>query len=81
MRRCHHDIINAILQEAVGGAKKTNIMYAAKVSYYQLERYIKLLNENGLIKETKDVWSTTEKGRRFIEAFQVFPKLTERRET
>ena len=74
-RRGYHDITTEILKTAVGGAIKTHVMYKAKLSYAQLNRYLPLLIENGLLEERSvqlkrgeigQLYITTPKGHRFV---------------
>ncbi len=75
-RRARHDIIMKILKTAKGGAKKTNIMFKARLSFSQLENYLEALNEAGFITEKSGVWTTTEKGLHVIEACEICLRLT-----
>ena len=81
MRRCRHDIFSAMLKEARNGAKPTPLMYASKVSYTQLVRYLKILNDEGLLEKRGRLWFTTEKGRRYLTMFEALRQLEEPRRT
>ncbi len=67
------EIISQILQTANtgDGVTKTKIMYMRYLSSAQLKEYLKVLTDNGLL--SHDVvtgrFITTEKGHRFIEAY------------
>ncbi len=67
------EIISQILQTANTdcGVTKTKIMYMRYLSSAQLKEYLKVLTDNGLL--SHDVvtgrFTTTEKGHRFIEAY------------
>ena len=82
-RRDRHDIAVEILRTAVEGRIKTHIMYKAKLSYAQLNEYIDLLLNKGLLenvtirlrKEDKKVYKTTHKGLEFIENFENVKRL------
>lgn len=76
-RRARHDIILKILKTAKHGSKKTNIMFKARLSFSQLEKYLYALNEAGFINEKSGVWTTTEKGLHVIEACEICLRLTE----
>lgn len=61
-----------VLKVAEEGAKKTQIMRGANLSFDQLEKYMKLLLARGLL--AKDpaelgVYSTTEGGRKYLREF------------
>jgi len=70
-RRARHDIIMEILQIAKNGAKKTNIMYKATLSFRQLEKYLNALKKGDFIGEEHGIWKTTEKGLHVIEACKM----------
>jgi len=74
-RRARHDIIMDILKIAKNGIAKTNIMYKAKLSYTQLEQYLKALEKAGFIQEKSGSWTTTEKGLHVIEACKICQRL------
>lgn len=64
-------IISSILEEADGGARKTAIMYGAYLSVSQLNDYLKLLQENGMLEYAIDTrhYHTTAKGATFRKAY------------
>jgi len=70
-RRARHDIVMEILQTARKGAKKTNIMYKATLSFRQLEKYLDALKKGDFIAEESGTWKTTEKGLYVIEACKM----------
>jgi len=82
-RRDRHDIAVEILRTAVDGKIKTHIMYKAKLSYAQLNEYIQLLLDKGLLENItirqrrmdKKVYKTTHKGLEFIESFETVRRL------
>ena len=61
--------IKSILNAAINGVTKTSMMYKAFVSFDQLNEYISLLIEKGLIEymEGTRLYRTTEKGISFLE--------------
>jgi len=70
------DIVANILCEAVGGAEKTNIMCGCNLSFRQLQTYLDLLLNTGLLiiseeeKSSKaSLLKTTIKGRAFLQAY------------
>ena len=64
-----------ILEYAINGEKKTNIMYKAHLSFGQLERYLSALKNADLIAEKSGVWKTTEKGFHVIKACKICQNL------
>jgi predicted transcriptional regulator len=65
-RRDQLSIIATILEKARGGARKTQIMYAANLSFTQLNEYITFLLDQGLIRQhkvdKKEVYIATVRG-------------------
>jgi len=76
--RSRTDIVAQILESANGGVSKTKIMYNAYLSYAQLKEYLSVLLENGLIEHiaSNNTYRTTEKGIKFLRAFDQIDKLT-----
>ncbi|HKU48683.1 MAG TPA: winged helix-turn-helix domain-containing protein [Nitrososphaera sp.] len=66
--RSRTEIASRILESAAGGSTKTKIMYKAFLSYAQLQEYLLVLEENGLLAHDKgeQLYRTTEKGQRFL---------------
>ena len=73
-RRDRSGIMAEILEIAMDGVLKTRIMYKANLSYFQLKKYRTILIEKALLLESihkgKKSYLTTEKGRRFVDAFR-----------
>jgi predicted transcriptional regulator len=49
-------ILPKVLVERGKGARKTKIMYDVRLSFSQLQTYLKALNDSGLIAENSGVW-------------------------
>lgn len=66
------DIAAAILDIANGGSIKTRIMYKAFLSFPQLNEYLNVLSDGGLLEFSKEdrLYNTTEKGRRFLKMYR-----------
>ena len=67
--RSRTEIVSNILDAANGGgATKTKIMYAAFLSYAQLNEYLSVLIDNNLIEYSNgtQTFKTTEKGLNYI---------------
>jgi len=69
------DIIASILNEAHRGARKTRIMYRCNLSHRQLQAYLKLLLGMGLLASRSDLFKTTAKGRKFVDAYHTLKAL------
>jgi len=68
-KRSESDIVHNILVETRKGAKKTQLVYNAKMSNTQLNKYLGRLIEQDFIQEKKDngnntLYYTTEKGKK-----------------
>lgn len=61
-----------MLQIAQGGAIKTRIMYRAFLSFPQLNEYLELLTDSGLLEysEEERKYHTSEKGRYFLKMYK-----------
>ena len=67
-----------VLRVAVGGAKKTHIMYQCNLSFRQLQVYLNLLIDRGLLIKASEsgksgeakLFETTKKGRAFLDAYR-----------
>jgi len=78
LHRSRIDIMANVLRAAVGGAKKTHIMYKCNLSFRQLQVYLDLLVDRGLLKKISEsgksegarFFETTKKGRAFLEAYR-----------
>lgn len=71
------DILDALAKER--SLVKTQIMYKASISFQQLERFLHSLLELELVQQIatndKIEYKITEKGKMFIEAYQMIKKL------
>ena len=67
LNRSRFDIIADILEKAVPGAKKTWLLYSANLSFGQHQKYLKTLIGLGLMARQGDIYTTTAKGRDFLE--------------
>jgi len=82
-RRDRHDIVAEILKTAREGRIKTHIMYRAKLSYSQINTYLKLLIEKGFLenntvkrkRQTVTLYKTTQKGIRYIDCIDAVDQL------
>lgn len=73
------DIIADILESTISGNAKTRIMTEVGLSYYQLNEYLDISMQHGLLlldKKNK-TYTTTEKGREFLRLYNLINNLTE----
>ena len=70
-------IAAAILDVAMGGEKKSRIMYRAFLSFSQLKEYLGLLTDCGLLEysEKEGEYRTTVKGVRFLMMYKEFEEM------
>ena len=75
--RSRIDITNLILKSTIKGTTKTKIMYKAYLSYTQVMEYLKVLQENDLLKFERgtQLYRTTEKGFKFLSASNQLNEL------
>jgi len=84
-RRGWYDIVFEILETAIDGKIKTHLMFKARLSQAQLNQYLPLLIERGLIeryterkkKLTTRGYRTTKKGLKFLENLETMKELLE----
>ena len=70
VRRNDLDISADILQVALDGAKKTEIVYKANLNFTILKKYLRRLMDRGLLQTTKDDrFITTQRGVKFLETY------------
>ena len=73
--RTRVEILASILKVASSGALKTHIMYKANLSHRQLEKYLGLLEERGLLIRHLDddargpMYSVTDRGLDFLKEY------------
>jgi predicted transcriptional regulator len=76
--RTRIEIILEILKTANGAnATRTKIMYHAFLSYFQLNEYLSMLTERGLLTYNSDTrtFKTTEKGLMLLETYNLLVDL------
>ena len=75
--RSRTEIVGQILEAAGDGATKTSIMFKAFLNHRQLQEYLTLLVEHGLINydRAEREFATTEKGRRFLMLYDRINQL------
>jgi predicted transcriptional regulator len=71
--RSRLDIVAHILEIANEGARKTEILYKAFLSYPQLRDYLDALTGSGMLmyrEEKATIFYTTEKGKRLLDMYK-----------
>ena len=78
-RRDHLFIMAEILEVAIDGALKTQVMYRANLSFAQLNEYLKLMLELKLLETVKNsertTYKTTSKGVRYLQSYRELRDL------
>jgi len=67
-----------ILEVAMSGALKTQLMYRANLSFAQLNEYLKFLLDLKLLEaevNTQRVYKTTSKGMRYLQSYREIKEL------
>ncbi len=84
-RRGWDEIVAEILNIAVEDTRKTHIMYRAKLSYAQANKYLALLVEKGFLENVKPdktgqttFYKTTSSGMKFLENLESIGKMLTR---
>jgi len=81
--RSQIDIIAEVLRETTGGAKKTQIMYSCNLSFRQLQTYLNLLLDRGLLRKVSEkeegrdprLFKITSKGQTLLRAYDRLKAL------
>lgn len=78
-RRDRMHIMAEVLAVAKDGALKTQIMYKANLSFAQLNEYLSLLLELGLLKTSKSgeksIYKITRKGIKYLKSYEEIKAL------
>jgi predicted transcriptional regulator len=78
-RRDRMFIMAEILEVAIDGALKTQMMYRANLSFAQLNEYLKLMLDLQLLEKVgnngKIVYKTTSKGERYLQSYKEIQDL------
>jgi predicted transcriptional regulator len=78
-RRDHLFIMAEILEVAIDGALKTQVMYRANLSFAQLNEYLKLMLDLKLLESVKNsertFYKTTAKGVRYLQSYRELRDL------
>lgn len=79
------EILASIILAAVGGERKTHIMYKANLSHYQLQRCLTFLELRGLVKVIESrsgnasIYESTERGEEFLREYESMEKYLKMR--
>jgi predicted transcriptional regulator len=71
------EILASIISAAVGGARKTHVMYRANLSHSQLQRYLAFLESRGLVRTVESLaanaplYEATERGMQFLRDYEA----------
>ena len=86
--RGYLEIIHAILSVCTEGALKTHVMFKCNLNSSQVQQYLAYLVDRGLLEKerkaysTKTSYLTSERGRRYMRAYnEVVEMLRDRKDT
>jgi len=84
-RRSRLLIIYEMLESvSKGRIPKTTIMYRARLNFSQMQQYLNLLLERGLIKEVREgertTYEITEQGKIFLDAYRTIEQVITKKE-
>ena len=65
-------IVASVLEAANLGSNKTHIMFAAKLSFKLLEKYLDLAVNAGLVKVNGCTYSVTDRGQEYLRRYRGF---------
>ena len=68
-KRTRYELLADLLQSSKGGAKKTNLMFRANLSFDLLNKYLKFLLDNGLLEMKDDLFFPTHAGLVYLQRF------------
>jgi predicted transcriptional regulator len=66
MRRSRMDIVVDVLEVAKNGVNKTAIVYRTNLNFTLAEKYLELLEKQGLLENKSDKYITSDKGKVFL---------------
>ena len=77
--RGRFEIIYDILSKSLKPTQKTRILYSCNLSFSQLQKYLKYLESNNLLKTIyyngKLTYQATDKGKEFVYDYEVLSKF------
>jgi len=69
LRRSKLEVLQGILLVAIGGARKTEIVYKASLTFTRAKNHLDFLEKQNLLKKEGNRWITTAKGLDFLKNF------------
>ncbi len=77
MRRSRMDIVVDVLEAAKNGVNKTAIVYRTNLNFTLAEKYLELLEKQGLLENKSDKYITSDKGKVFLAKAKEITKQLE----
>jgi len=68
------DIVASVLEAANSGSNKTRIMFAAKLSFKLLEKYLDVAISAGFVQLNGSIYFVTNRGQEFLQRYNEFHK-------
>jgi len=66
------DIVASVLEAANSGSNKTRIMFAAKLSFKLLEKYLDITVNAGFVQVNGSIYFVTDRGQEFLQRYSGF---------
>ncbi len=67
MNRSRLDIIIDVLEAAKIGVNKTGLVYKTNLNFKLADKYLEILQDQGLVEKRLDKYITTDKGKTFLQ--------------
>lgn len=80
-KRCEHEIMRDILQEASQANVKTRLLHKTNLNFKSFSGNLKILLLNNLLEKTEDqtenkeVYKTTDNGKEFLKLFAIIEEM------
>jgi predicted transcriptional regulator len=73
-KRTKYDLLADLLRSAKGGARKTNLMFRANLSFVLLNKYLSFLVENGFLESKDGLFFPTKAGLRYLHRYARYTR-------
>jgi predicted transcriptional regulator len=73
-KRTKYDLLADLLRSSKGGARKTNLMFRANLSFVLLNKYLSFLVENGFLESKDGLFFPTKTGLRYLHRYARYTR-------
>jgi len=73
-KRTRYELLADLLRSSKGGARKTNLMFRANLSYVLLNKYLKFLLDNGFLESKDGRFFPTHAGLLYLQRFTRYSR-------